>query len=189
MPSEQAELSQTKRLHFLGWQCRLRQHSIRTAEGRPSGGMRPDVSVAGNSLGAITVLIIKAEPADMTAQFRYMVQKTTDPAERYESAVKMLAEAYYQRPKEFSNELTGLFGPGSGLAQHLIAQGECELTFEQFSQSYRLPCTVEGLAESHPHYQATFWHNSLFNHEIPGGVIVLGFKPDWERAVAEPDVV
>jgi len=188
MPDEQAEPTQIKRLHFLGWQCRLRQHSIRTEEGRPSSGMRPEVSVAGKSLGTITVLVVKAEPDDMTAQFRYMVKKTPDPAERFENAIKVLAEAYYQRPKEFSDEMTALFGPGSRFAQHLINQGDCELHFDQFSQSYRLPCRVEALRESHSHYQATFWHNSLFNHEIPGGAVVLGFKPDWERAVAEPDV-
>ena len=174
--------------HFLGWQCRLRQLAVREAGGRPSSGMRPKLRLgeAGPPLGAITTLILRRAPAEATAQFRHMVRKTQDPAERYASALEMLAAAYYQRPREFSDQLTALFGPGSEIAERVLSAGRCRLAFEQYSQSYTLPCSVRALAEDDPAYQATYWHNALFNPALPGGVRVLGFQPDWALAEAEP---
>ena len=174
--------------HFLGWQCRLRQLAVREAGGRPSSGMRPKLRLgeAGPPLGAITTLILRRAPAEATAQFRHMVRKTQDPAERYAGALEMLAAAYYQRPREFSDQLTALFGPGSEIAERVLSAGRCRLAFEQYSQSYTLPCSVRALAEDDPAYQATYWHNALFNPALPGGVRVLGFQPDWALAEAEP---
>ncbi len=174
--------------HFLGWQCRLRQLAVRQAGGRPTSGMRPEVRLTGGDppLGAITTLIVRKEPREATAQFRHMVRKTQDPAERYDAALETLAAAYYQRPQEFSDELTALFGPASDLADRLLAVGSCVLDFAQYSQLYRLPCAVRNLAEADPAFQATYWHNALFNPALPGGVRMLGFQPDWARAEAEP---
>ena len=135
--------------HFLGWQCRLRQLSVREAGGRPTSGMRPELRLMaeGPPLGAITTLILRRAPAEATAQFRHMVRKTQDPAERHDAALKMLAAAYYQRPQEFSDQLTALFGPGSEIVERTCATGRCLLAFEQYSQSYTLPCSVRALAE------------------------------------------
>lgn len=178
------------RVHFLGWQCRIRQYAIRHAGGRPTGGMRPVVrlSRSGPDLGRITVLIVKSRPEETTAQFRHMVRKTHDPAERYDSALKFLAAAYYQRPQDFSDEMTALFGPVSGLADSLLEAGCCRLLFEQYNQRYALPCALRQLAEEHPAYQATYWHNGLFNPALPAGTRVLAFQPDWRQARADPPV-
>ncbi len=178
------------RVHFLGWQCRLRQMAVRHAGGRPTSGMRPRVRLEGTAetLGPITVRILGKEPRETTAQFRHMVRKTQDPAERYKAALETLAAAHYQRPREFSDRLTALFGPDSELADQLLAAGRCVLEFEQYSQRYRLPCAARALAEDDPAFQATYWHNALFNPALPGGVRVLGFQPDWSRAEAEPGV-
>lgn len=174
--------------HFLGWQCRLRQLAVREADGRPTAGMRPELRLGAGAppLGAITTLIQRRAPGDATAQFRHMVRKTQDPAERRDAGLKMLAAAYYQRSQEFSDQLTALFGPDSPIAEQLLATGHCLLSFEQYSQSYALPCAVRALAEDDPAYQATYWHNALFNPALPGGVRVLGFQPDWALAEAEP---
>ncbi len=176
--------------HFLGWQCRLRQLAVREAAGRPTSGMRPTVTLAGEAepLGQITVLIHKRAPEEATAQFRHMARKTHDPAERLEAALKHLQAAYYQRAHEFSDVMTALFGPGAALARRLASSGGCLLDFAQYNQSYRIPCGVAALEESHPAYQATFWHNSLFNPNLPGDIQILAFTPDWSRAVAEPAV-
>ena len=176
--------------HFLGWQCRLRQMAVRQAGGRPTSGMRPEVRLAeaDQPLGAITTLIVRREPREATALFRHMVRKTQDPAERHDAALETLAAAYYQRPREFADELTALFGPAPGLADRLLAAGRCVLDFAQYSQRYRLPCAARNLGEDEPAFQATYWHNALFNPALPGGVRVLGFQPDWARAEAEPGV-
>ncbi len=177
--------------HFLGWQCRLRQLAVREAGGRPTSGMRPELRLTadGPPLGAITTLILRRAPEQATAQFRHMARKTQDPAERYAAALEMLAAAYYQRPQEFSDRMTALFGPGSEIAGRSLSAGRCLLVFAQYSQGYTLPCTVRALAEDDPAFQGTYWHNALFNPALPGGLRVLGFQPDWARAEAEPAVV
>lgn len=176
------------RNHFLGWQCRIRQLAVRQAGGRPTAAMTPQVLLEpeGRDFGRIVVLTVKAEPAEIIAQFRHMVRKTHDPAERYDAALKFLAAAYYRRPQEFSDELTALFGPGSETAVALLSAGHCRLRFEQYSQAYDLPCAVRELGEAEPAFQATYWHNALFNPALPGGARVLGLQPDWARATAEP---
>lgn len=177
------------RANFLGWQCRLRQLAIRKAEGRPTAGMQPEAVVGSTtSLGRITVLIVPEESQETTAEFRHQVRRTHDPAERYKAALKILAAHFYQYPEDFSDCLTALFGPDSEIAQRLLMAGQALLKFEQYNQCYELPCRVSELPGSHAAYQATFWHNSLFNPRIPADSRVLGFEPDWAHAKAYPPV-
>lgn len=177
--------------HFLGWQCRIRQHAVRKNGGRPSTGMCPSVELGdeGSARVEIVVLINQKDPADTTAKFRHMVRKTHDPKERLEGAVKELSAAYFQYPEEFLDVMTALFAPTSGVAARLVETGRCVLHFDQYSQKYIIPCHVDLLAESDPAWQATFWHNSLFNPNIPGGAQVLSFTPDWAEAQADPPAV
>jgi hypothetical protein len=173
---------------FLGWQCRIRQMAVRHDQGRPSDGMRPRIALPdGRLLPAITVLITKREPEEITAQFRHMVLKTNDPADRYASAMRLLQAAYHQHPEEFSDVLSALFSAGAERSGALIQAGQCELLFAEHSQWFRIPAAIRLLDSSHPIYQATFWHNSLFNPAIPGNVEVLAFLPDWSRAETGED--
>jgi hypothetical protein len=186
----QAAKAAALRDHFLGWQCRIRQHAVRQGGGRPSDGMRPLVSLEDEraELGQVTVLIVKRDPEEETAQFRHMMRKTKDPADRYKSAIKFLSATYYQRPQEFSDEMTALFAPDSQAAERIVTAGGCRLDFAQFSQVYTLPCGTRELATNDPAFQATFWHNGLFNPNLPGDSRVLAFRPDWTAATADPPV-
>jgi hypothetical protein len=96
----------------------------------------------------------------------------------------MLASAYYQKPKDFTDELTALFSPDSKLAEQLLKRGVCVLEFDQFNQGYRIPCAVELLGERDISYQATYWHNALFNPALPPSPRILAFTPDWSAANA-----
>ena len=176
--------------HFLGWQCRIRQRQMRNAGGQPSAGMRPTVSLEGDNdqLAGIMILISHEDAADNTAKFRHMVRKTHDPKERLDGAVKELSAAYFQYPDDFSDVMTALFGPGSDLAGTLLKAGRCRLHFDQYAQKYDIPCRVDLLAEDDPAWQATFWHNSLFNPNIPGDAQILALTPDWAEARADPPV-
>jgi hypothetical protein len=169
------------RHEFLGWQCRIRQLSVRQSDGRPTPGMRPRVSLTTDETdhGHIVVLIRKKASHEATARFQHLVRRTRDPAERRDGALNFLAAAYYQRPDEFSDHMTALFAPGAVLVQRLLEATQCTLDFEQFGQHYRLTCQVKELAESEPGFQFTYWHNSLFNPTIPGDAHILGFQPDW----------
>lgn len=172
---------QAARREFLGWQCRIRQLSVRQAGGRPTSGMRPRVSLSpgGEDLGQITVLIRKKASQQVTVQFQHMVRRTRDPAERFENALRFLAAAYYQRADEFSDEMTALFAPRSTMARRLLDARRCTLDFEQFTEHYRLACQVDALARNDDAFQFTYWHNSLFNPAIPGDAQILAFRPDW----------
>ena len=169
---------------FIGWQCRLRQLAVREAGGRPSAGMRPRVTtVAGAEVAAgIVVLIVHRDPDHSTRLFRHQVQKTPDPIERYDKALEILAASHFQHPREFSDVMPALFGPASALPDRLLGLGRCGLDFAQYGQGYRLPCTVDELAVADPFYQATYWHNSLYNPNLPPGLRILAFTPDWTRA-------
>jgi hypothetical protein len=174
--------------YFLGWQCRIRQIAMRQDGGRPSPGMRPRVlTPAGDELvPALTVLIVPKEPEESTAFFRFQVQKTHDPRDVYERGLAYLQADHFQQPGTFSDELTAALPKSSALAAALLSAGACILAFEQFRQSYRLPCTVRALPAAHPAREATLWHNRLFNPTLPDTMQVLAFRPDWANGEAEP---
>jgi hypothetical protein len=154
--------------------------------GRPSEGMRPSVLLNSASvLPAMTVLINKCEPEQSTAQFRHMVLKTHDPADRLSGALRLLQAEYYQHAEEFSDLLSALFAHDSAASRTLLEAGSCELRFAQFGQGFRFRSEVRRLAEAHPIFQATYWHNRLFNPRMPGQVDVLAFLPDWSQAWEE----
>ena len=171
---------------FLYWQCRIRQQSVRLGDGRPTPGMCPNITIDnGMQLGQIVTLITKQSSETITAQFQHMVKKTQDPIERWESAIRLLSSTYYQDPKGFSDKITALFGPDSVVCEKLIEAGRCILNFEQNNQRFSIPCAVVDLQSDDSFYQATFWHNSLFNPSMPGNVKVLAFVPEWSGSQAE----
>lgn len=173
-------------MSFLGWQCRLRQHAVRRGDGRPSSGMCPHIlSLDGSDLATIVTVMVKQEPSESVAQFRHIVRKTHDPLERYESAVRLLQNVYYQYPREFSDALTATFSIAANTVAPLLRTGACVLHYEQANQSYTVPCTVNAMSQDSLPYQATYWHNAMFNPKLAGPVQVLQFVPDWSEAVAE----
>jgi hypothetical protein len=170
---------------FIGWQCRLRQLAARQYGGQPLAGMRPRVlDAAGrNELApGIVVLIVESAPENSTELLRYEYSKSQDPNERCDRVVEILQGTYFQEPARFGDLMTALFGPRSNLAALLREERRCILEFDQYSQGYRIPCSVAELAARSPYYQATYWHNRMFNPNLPGGVEILAFRPDWPHA-------
>ncbi len=169
---------------FLGWQCRIRQIAMREDEGRPSVGMRPRiVNEAGNLLSkGIVTLITRKLPQESTEFFKFQVQKHNDPQDTYKKGLTYLQSTHYHRADEFSDELSALFSPSSVSAESFLNSNGCILAFEQFTQKYTMPCQVRRLEKNVPMFQATLWHNRLFNRNLPDDVIILGFKPNWENA-------
>jgi hypothetical protein len=172
---------------FLAWQCRIRQIAVRQDGARPSPGMRPRLlDISGRELAqALTVLLLPRDPAESTAFFRFQVMKTPDPRDVYERALSYLQADYFQRPESFSDRLIAVLPEYSPIAAALMAQGQCMLFFDQFSQAYRLPCTVAALKPGDPAREAAIWHNRLFNPALPETVHVVAFQPDWASAEAE----
>ncbi len=175
--------------HFIGWQCRLRQLAVREGDGRPTEGMRPAVELRGRDAGRVTVVLNRLPEHAQLAELRFIVQRTPEPLERWEAAMRLFQGAYFQQPRQFSDELTALFAGDSALAAALVEAGMCRLRFTQFSQAYELPCAVRRLAAEDPLRAATWWHNALFNPRLPPEPAILAFKPDWGAATAAPSPV
>jgi hypothetical protein len=169
---------------FIHWQCRIRQMAMRDGGGRPSRGMRPAVLAEDEQplSAGVVVLIHKLEPEHSTSLFRHQVLKTQDPVERWEKATEHMAAGYFQKASDFDERLTALFGAEAAIADRLLSHGHAWLDFEEFGQRYRLPVAVVELPEHDPLYQSTYWHNRLFNPNMPAGVRILCFTPDWRRA-------
>lgn len=172
--------------HFLTWQCRIRQIAMRDEGGRPSQGMRPAAfDGEGNQLSAsIIVLLIRENSMESTEFLKFQVQKHNDPQDVYNKALTYLQATHYQRAIEFSDEMTALFANDSPLAERFLVEGKCILLFQQFAQSYKIPCFVREISETEDAHAASLWHNRVFNPNIGAEIKILGFQPDWEEAVA-----
>ncbi len=164
---------------FIAWQCRLRKQSMREFDGRPTPGMSAGIhAVAGGDEQArINFLILQAEPAERTAEFRHIVRKTPDPSQWAKNGLRILAERHYMEPALFDNRLTALFSLDSSVAYALLKAGQCKLRFAEKSVEYGFDFDVGSLNRDDELFQATYWHNHLFNPTLPGGVRVLAFTP------------
>lgn len=174
------------REHFLKWQCKVRQNAVRKNAGKPSASMCSSVVVDHVTLIQVIFLINKHQHYSTVPEFRHMVLRTNDPKKRYDSGLEFLAAEYYQDKEEFTDHLTALFGPREPLVSYLDKHRTCTLEFNQTRQYFSLPCEVNNLDSTSYLYQATYWHNQLFNPFMPPGIQVVAFKPDWSLAVAEP---
>ena len=176
--------SEALRREFIGWQCRLRQLAAREHGGRPGAGMRPRVVAEDGSeiSPGIVTLIIESEPENSTELFRYQYLKTQDPNERCDKIVEILQGSYFQEPSRFSDLMTALFGPRSALAALLCARGAASSTSSNTARAIAFPARSRGSPSGHPFYQATYWHNRLFNPNLPAAVEILSFRPDWPHS-------
>jgi len=174
---------------FLGWQCKLRRQAMRGAGGRPSEAMRPRVfDPAGDPIAdALTVLLARTDSATTAKSFEFQFKCTHDPLDRYEKAVTFLSADYYQHPANFTGVMTALVGAGTPTLQPLLDNRQCILVFQQFSQGYRVPCDVQILAPEDSLFKATYWHNAMFNPNLPPDVVVVAFVPDWVYASRQRD--
>lgn len=158
---------------------------MREAGGRPSQGMRPQVLDAeSNEVAAgIIVLLVRENPFESTEFLKFQVQKHNDPEDVYKKALTFLQSTHYQRAIEFSDEMTALFGPDSSFVERVLTDGKCLLVFEEYTQTYKLPCRVRVIGEDEPAFAATYWHSRIFNPGLGADVQILGFQPDWDEAV------
>ena len=164
---------------FISWQCRLRKQSMRELGGRPSEGMGAGVySIAGGDEQCrIQFLILRKDSEERTAEFRHIVRKTPDSSEWIKNGLRILAEYHYHDADQFGDRLTALFGLDSSVADALLQAGKCHLKFAEKSVDYAFDFDIEELAEDDDRYQATYWHNRLFNPTLPGRVRILAFSP------------
>lgn len=155
---------------------------MRDHGGRPSTGMCPRVlSNAGQEqVSALTVLLAPKDPEESTAFFRFQVQKSADPRETYQKALRFLQSEYYQDAKQFSDRLLAVLPPDSKLAAALISAGQCVLAFSQGRHTFTMPCKVKTVKNDHANHAAAIWHNRVFNPTLPDGMQVLAFRPDWK---------
>ncbi len=161
---------------------------MRRREGRPAPGMQPQLLDAGGTVlaPAVTTLLVRHEAESFAPEFRHLARRTHDPRTRREAALTLLAERYYQHGRDFSGLLTATFAANSALAAALAREGRCVLAFAQDGQRYALPCAVTLLPTGDAHREETWWHNALFNPQLPPDIAVLAFTPRWLEGSADP---
>lgn len=176
--------SHSLRERFLRWQCRVRQIAMREKAGRPDEGAIAALTLPGalEPMGHVITVITKSWAYSRTPELMHICRRTNDPAQRREAALTLFSETYYQNAHEFSDTLTASFPPGSPGAAAIGEAGACTLAFDAYSQRFDLACAVRRLDTGHPLREATWWHNFLFNPNLPADTLVLAFEPDWERS-------
>jgi len=164
---------------FIAWQCRLRKLAMREQGGRPSVGMSAGIHAlaGGDEQGRISFLINRRNPADRTGEFRHIIRKTHDSREWIKYGLRILAELHYHETDQFESELSALFSDDSTIADALLEAGQCRLRFAEGSIEYEFDFDVRSMDRDDEYFQATYWHNHLFNPALPGQVRVLGFSP------------
>ena len=190
--AERNALTENDRLpiqnYFIGWQCRVRELALRSEEGRPNGGMRPQIILKNGKVvfSAATLLIIPDQPDQSIRQFRFMALKTQDPKERYTKALQLLAARFYQNAEDFSGAMSGIFSRTSEEVKALVKHQHCVIKFYYQQQAFKIPCQVCESPKNESVYEFTYWHNYLFNPNLSPEVKVLNFKPDWDKTVSDP---
>jgi hypothetical protein len=164
---------------FIAWQCRLRKLSMREAGGRPGPGMSAGVYpvAGGDEQSRMNFLILRRDSRQRTDEFRHIIRKTPDSSEWLKNGLRILAELHYHETDQFDKRLTALFSLDSALADALLKAGQCHLKIAEKSIDYAFDFDVAALAPDAELFQATYWHNRLFNPTLPGQVQVLCFSP------------
>lgn len=173
---------------FLKWQCLTRQISVRQNQGRPDEVVTPAVILKGEMepYDHIITVLSKTPQQSLLPELQHLVRRTLDPAQRRQKALELLSETYYQKPMSFSDILTATFPPQSPRAAAIRKAGHCRLVFSGYGQSYQIECKIWALTKKNTLYQATFWHNLLFNPALHPDTMILGFEPDWTKSTSEP---
>ena len=173
---------------FLKWQCLTRQISVRQNQGRPDEAVTPAVILKGQTetYDHIITVLSKTPQQSLLPELQHLVRRTVDPAQRRQKALELLSETYYQKPMSFSDILTATFPPQSPRAAAIRKAGHCRLVFSGYGQSYQIECKIWALTKKNTLYQATFWHNLLFNPALHPDTMILGFEPDWTKSKSEP---
>lgn len=173
---------------FLKWQCRVRQMAMRDAGGRPDDAIMPVVTISREArpLGRIVTLLCKNADNAHLSEIRHIARQTHDPAQRRTQAIRNFSATHYLKPQEFSDILTAAFVPHALTASKILAAERCTLAFDAYSQKFALQCRVRRCDKAGALYQATWWHNFLFNPSFDADAEILGFEPDWEASDAEP---
>ncbi len=173
---------------FLKWQCHVRQIAMRDNQGRPDGAVMPELTLAGEvePMGHIITVMSKLPMYSKTPELKHMAKQTHDPAQRRDKALQFFSETYYQKGREFADTLTATFPANSPGAAAIRKAGQVTLTFEAYNQRFDVACKVWKLAKRNPLWEATWWHNHLFNPDLTADLTVLAFEPDWNASTSEP---
>ena len=179
-------VEQLLRHHFLGWQCRIRQHAVRMQDGKPTPGMFATILINDELVANLIVIINQKEVTELITEFQYLYKKTHDPAIRRSSILKILVSGYFQQAEDFSDRLTASVSQNSEVANRILQNEKVMLVFEQQNQRYSIPCVAKELDVKEEMFQVTYWHNALFNPNLPPTTRIVAFNPLWKQAIAEP---
>lgn len=169
---------------FMKWQCRVRQMAMRHGDGRPDAAIMPIVYIEGDDkpIGHIITLMHKSKHYSVLSELNFMFEKTNDPSQIRENAIRYFSSSYYQKAIEFSEIFTATFHEKSMGAQKILKAKNLHLGFEAFSQKFDLIAKSSPLNEGDYLYQASLAHNRLFNPHMSPNFQVIAFEIDWHKS-------
>ena len=171
------------RTDFLFWQCKIRQFVMREKKGQPIKVLMPEVSINNEKvLAQIIVILSKVQVYSKIPEIRHIVQSSNDPKVSLDKGLELLSEKYYSNFLEFSDILTASFSCKSSIAKSICEKKFCNLKFEGYGKRFKLLCKVSALSKEDYYYQATWWHNKIFNSALHSNIEILSFEPDWSKS-------
>ena len=173
------------KMRFLKWQCLMRQALMREDMGQPNDAITPELVQTDNeqSQGRFISLISKDESHSLLPELRHIANKTHDPALRRQAAIQFFSAEYYQKAAEFSDRLTAVFAPQARERAHFIDEmGDWMLKFNGFGHQFNLFCRAHLLSRQDYLFQASWWHNFMFNPNLQAESVILAFIPDWSKS-------
>ena len=172
---------------FLKWQCRVRQMAVREHAGRPDDSMSPTAEFPSGAIRVrrIVTVICRKPEFSKTPELMHIAKRSNDPARRRDDALKFLAAEHYQQPSKFSDTLVASFSPGSATAARMAEARSCALEFRAYAQRYMFSCAIRQLEVGDPIREEAWWHNLMFNPDLPPDAVMLGFDPDWRGSISE----
>ena len=176
---------------FMKWQCRVRQIIMRKNYGKPDASIMPNVLLNYGKihLGEIITVLSKDITFSKLPEMKHISKVNFDLSKRREKAIQFFSEYYYQNYKEFSPVLTATFQPDSLGIRKIIKSTVCSLVFDAYNHNFKLDCEVELLKKEDHLYQATWWHNSLFNSNLHPNTLILAFNVNWPSSLDETNGV
>lgn len=171
---------------FLHWQCRAREISMRDNQGRPDDAIKPNLILGGETqkLGQIITVLSRLPLYSKTPEMMHLVKSKFDPAACQEAGVQFFSENYYQKSFQFSDVLTAGFSPNSALAKLISDKMSCQLIYEYYAQRFDIVCKAREIKKDDHLFQATWWHNRIFNPRLNPNIIVIGFEANWKASNA-----
>jgi hypothetical protein len=164
---------------FVIWQCSLRQRNFRIFNGKPSEGTMAylfDIKT-NKELASVRTILIEKDCLNTAKMFEFMHKQTHDPETRFDKAIKLFSEEYYNTPENFDGSFTATLNYQSKITKNLLKKKKTNIQFFERETGFNFAVNIYKLKKTDSKWKYTFWHNSFFNPALNENIEILNFSP------------